>query len=167
MKKISYLTTLHQARSGEQSEQETHEKPRSPFVQAAAESMSSTSGTGIGRSHIDRIWERMSQIFGHKWSSSFGAEPSETWLAGLIDMTEEEIRTGLVACLNWAEEWPPTLPQFRSLCRPRREEAHKVFIALPDSPENRERRLQAGKSAIASIRESLAGGRRDEDGGAA
>lgn len=40
-----------------------------------------------------------------------------TWSEGLADLAGDEIRAGLVACLN-ASDWPPTLPEFRRLCRP-------------------------------------------------
>jgi hypothetical protein len=95
----------------------------------------------------------MAACFGHKWVSSYGAMPSETWLAGLIDMSPLELQTGLVACLTWEGEWPPTLPQFRLLCRPRREEAHRVYQALPEPEEARSQRKATGMAALASLRE--------------
>jgi hypothetical protein len=128
-----------------------------PLVLAASKAIAMPSTANVGPAHIDRIWERMAGIFGHKWTSSYGAEPSDTWLAGLIDMSEEELRTGLVACLTWPEEWPPTLPQFRQLCRPRREEAHRIYrAALPEPPEVRARRKAAGVAALQGIRDGLA-----------
>ena len=107
----------------------------------------------ITQSHIDRLWQHMGACFGHKWTSSFGMVPSETWLAGLVDMTPTELQTGLVACLTWESEWPPTLPQFRGLCRPRREEAHQTFMRLPEPEENRERRKATGLAHLANLRE--------------
>lgn len=97
----------------------------------------------------------MAATFGHKWVSSYGAEPSDTWLAGLIDLSQEELKTGIVACLSWEAEWPPTLPQFRSLCRPRREEAHQVYRKLPEPPEEVQKRKEAGISHLAGIREAM------------
>lgn len=107
----------------------------------------------ITQSHIDRLWQHMSATFGHKWISSYGAMPSETWLAGLVDMTPEELRTGLVACMTWEQEWPPTLPQFRTLCRPIREVAHQVYQRLPEPEEHRERRKAVGMAHLASMKE--------------
>lgn len=95
----------------------------------------------------------MAACFGHKWVSSYGAMPSETWLAGLIDMTPRELQTGLVSALTWEQEWPPTLPQFRALCRPRREAAHQVFHALPEPDESRARRKAVGLAHLAGLRE--------------
>jgi hypothetical protein len=79
--------------------------------------------------------------------------PSETWLAGLVDMTPEELRTGLVACMTWEPEWPPTLPQFRLLCRPIREEAHQVYQRLPEPAEHRAQRKAIGIAHLANLRE--------------
>jgi hypothetical protein len=95
----------------------------------------------------------MTETFGHAWTSSYGETPSDTWLAMLIDMTPEELRTGLIACANWTERFPPTLPQFRALCRPRREEAHQVFRRLPEPEEVRTQRREQGLAHLAGLRE--------------
>lgn len=152
MKRISDLTTAHPAKSPAPLPSEM----RGGLVSAARQSIAMPSTANINASHIDRLWMRMTNIFGHKWTSSFGAEPSETWLAGLIDMSEDEVRTGLLACLNWPEEWPPTLPQFRALCRPRREAAHQVHVReLPPPPEVREQRKASAAEALAGLREGM------------
>ncbi|MDE3023876.1 MAG: hypothetical protein KGI54_18825, partial [Pseudomonadota bacterium] len=39
-----------------------------------------------------------------------------TWSEGLAGLTTLEIQTGLQSSLN--VEWPPSLPQFRNLCKP-------------------------------------------------
>lgn len=95
----------------------------------------------------------MGATFGHRWISSYGAEPSETWLAGLVDMTPEELRTGLVACMTWEPEWPPTLPQFRKLCRPVQQAAHEIYQRLPEPEERRAERKAIGLQHLASLRE--------------
>jgi hypothetical protein len=95
----------------------------------------------------------MGATFGHRWISSYGAEPSSTWLAGLVDMTPEELRTGLVACLTWEPVWPPTLPQFRKLCRPIQHAAHEIYQRLPEPEAVREQRRAAGLTHLANLRE--------------
>lgn len=107
----------------------------------------------IGQSHIDRLWLHLGATFGHKWVSSYGAEPSETWLSGLVDMTPDELRTGLVACMTWEPEWPPTLPQFRKLCRPIQQAAHEAYQRLPEPEDRREARKASGLAHLASLRE--------------
>jgi len=59
----------------------------------------------------------MGMMFGHKWSSSYGERDDGTWLSGLADLTPEQIGHGLTVIKDGAQEWPPTLPQFRNACR--------------------------------------------------
>lgn len=70
---------------------------------------------------IERLWSRMTQLYGHKWTSSYGEfDQDDTWAMGLADLSLDQIKTGFVACLDSDEEWPPTLPQFRQLCKERK-----------------------------------------------
>ncbi len=67
---------------------------------------------------IDRLWSRMTQVYGHKWTSSFGEfDQDDTWGKGLADLSLDQIKTGFVSCLDSDQEWPPTLPQFRQFCK--------------------------------------------------
>lgn len=69
----------------------------------------------------------MTAIYGHRWVSSYGADDDgDTWLRGLQGVTGAEIAAGLETCCSRGEAWPPSLPEFRALCRPpkdRREHA--------------------------------------------
>ncbi|MEE9118192.1 MAG: hypothetical protein V3U02_06330, partial [Calditrichia bacterium] len=59
----------------------------------------------------------MTQIYGHKWLSSYGEDDADnTWLTGLEDLPVEMVREGLERCLSRPDTWPPTLPEFRQLC---------------------------------------------------
>lgn len=82
---------------------------------------------------IDRVWTRMAEIYGHKWTSNYGASDSEgTWAKGLADMSNTDLKRGFFACLNNGEAWPPSLPEFRALCKaPKRE--NSAMYALPAS----------------------------------
>ena len=67
---------------------------------------------------IERLWNRMTQLYGHKWTSSYGEfDQDDTWAMGLADLSLDQIKTGFVSCLDSDEEWPLTLPQFRQLCK--------------------------------------------------
>ena len=57
----------------------------------------------------------MARIYGHKWTSIAEADDG-TWLAGLQDLTPENIAMGLGALLQSGDEWPPSLPEFRDCC---------------------------------------------------
>lgn len=67
-----------------------------------------------------RLWQRMAEIYGHKWTSAYGedagASAGQTWAKGLAGLTGTQIAFGLSAALASADEWPPTLPKFRALC---------------------------------------------------
>ncbi len=78
----------------------------------------------------------MAKIYGHKWVSSFGAADDGTWLSGLRDVTPEQIGIGLERCRIRSEPWPPTLPEFRALCKPAGAPYHHPFPRLPKPPVN-------------------------------
>lgn len=66
------------------------------------------------------LWVRMAEIYGHRWTSSYGAEANPegaagTWAKGLAGVSAGQIAEGLRACLASAEPWPPTLPEFRAM----------------------------------------------------
>lgn len=69
---------------------------------------------------IDALWVAMADVYGHRWVSSFGADPRAgsggTWARGLAGLTPPQIGQGIDACIAGAYAWPPTLPEFRALC---------------------------------------------------
>lgn len=60
----------------------------------------------------------MAKIYGHRWVSSYGETDDGTWLSGLYDVTPDQVRNGLEKLRVSAQGWPPTLPEFRSMCLP-------------------------------------------------
>jgi hypothetical protein len=63
----------------------------------------------------------MTEIYGHRWSATFGESTdgnsaAETWAKGLAGVTGPQLADGLKACITSSDPWPPTLPQFRSMC---------------------------------------------------
>ena len=63
-----------------------------------------------------RLWLRMVEIYGHKWTSSYGETPNESWIRCLADVEPAQIAKGLNALLARGDEWPPTAVGFRNLC---------------------------------------------------
>lgn len=112
---------------------------------------------------IDRFWLRMTEMYGHKWTSSYGDSDADgTWSKGLAGLTNDELKAGFFACLNSGEAWPPSLPEFRVLCRPpkvKRENAAAYRYPGPSLPHllNDERRA-AGRAGVAAARAALRGG---------
>ena len=92
---------------------------------------------GLSTEHIDLLWLRMAKIYGHKWVSSFGQSDDDTWLKGLWDITPEQVGAGLEKCRISKETWPPTLPEFRTMCLPEKSPPyHRDYVALPKPPKN-------------------------------
>lgn len=85
----------------------------------------------------------MTAIYGHKWASAYGeTDADDTWASGLKDMTPQNLADGLRACLDRAEPWPPTLPEFRALCKPETPPAyHQEYVPLPKPKISKEEAL--------------------------
>jgi hypothetical protein len=67
---------------------------------------------------VDRLFIRFSQMYGNKFTSQIAADIAGTkraWADGLYGISGFEIADGLNHCLR--SEWPPTLPEFRAMCR--------------------------------------------------
>jgi len=62
----------------------------------------------------------MEDRYGSMWADRYGAFPRarvmQTWAEDLGDLTREELVRGVDACRT--RKFPPTLPEFRELCRP-------------------------------------------------
>lgn len=117
--------------------------------------------TTLSERDIDALWLRMAQMFGHRWASSYGAaDRGGMWRKGLDGLTQADVAIGLRACMEAAMDWPPTLPQFRALCRPPKERRENAAMyrdfppALPAPPPSGER-LAAAKAAIAEAKARL------------
>jgi hypothetical protein len=111
---------------------------------------------------MSRLWARLAEIYGHRWVSQYGDSHGamDTWQRGLRDLTRVEISNGLRALLTRQDNWPPSLPEFRQLCRPPAPEpAHVIHIALPGA------RMDPTRVAgiLADLRERLTGPRQASD----
>ncbi len=76
---------------------------------------------------ITRFWERMAQIYGHRFHSAWGpaandngalTDTADLWLQGLGKYSMDEIKNGITQLIDKGLEWPPTLPEFMHLCKP-------------------------------------------------
>ena len=64
----------------------------------------------------NRFWLQAANIWGHKFTSSYGVEPSAVWLLSLSSLTQAQIKNGLRLCLAKKLAWPPSLPEFCDMC---------------------------------------------------
>lgn len=66
------------------------------------------------------LMKRLRALYGVKFDQAWGnLKPDEIpalWADQLAGLTGQEIAVGLAACRD--REWPPTIPEFRRLCRP-------------------------------------------------
>lgn len=69
---------------------------------------------------VARLFERMADMYGSLWHDRWASLPMPrvmaTWAEDLADLTVDELKSGLSACKT--RPFPPTLPEFRALCRP-------------------------------------------------
>ena len=56
--------------------------------------------------------------FGYHWTNSYGESDNGAWLTGLHDLDPKDILEGINSVRLSGREWPPSLPQFRALCKP-------------------------------------------------
>lgn len=69
---------------------------------------------------LDKLWLKMSEMYGHRWTSNFGesADQDHSWAKILGGLTGQQLANGLQELVNRAAdfEWPPAANVFRSLC---------------------------------------------------
>lgn len=117
---------------------------------------------------ISNLFERMTHIYGRKFSTEYGESATEedpfssrlkltptaeTWSLGLRNYTGEQIANGLSHCFDSGESWPPTLPEFVKLCKMK--PPPKIYQSALESDELIARRKEQYKSGIANIRNIL------------
>ena len=103
-----------------------------------------------------KFWLRMTEIYGHKWTSTAGETPTELWSTAVTGLSGDEVKRGLSACLNSSEPWPPSLPQFLGMCRPPRRENAAAYRWQPQLPAPVSRPEKA-RAELAKIRATLRG----------
>jgi len=112
---------------------------------------------------IDRLFVRLQQIYGHRWSSQFGTgahvakahqAAKAEWAQSLDGIHVDAVAQALEAMKREYVDWPPTLPQFLQLCRPQSAPYHKPAPRLLEAPRNPE----VARAALAECRRILGRG---------
>jgi len=67
---------------------------------------------------MDRLWERLQEIYGHQLNSQYGETIPESWERLLTGLTPEQIKQGLEKLVTRKDSWPPNAVEFRQLCLP-------------------------------------------------
>ena len=107
----------------------------------------------LGNDIMDRLWLRMTEIYGHKWTSAYGDKPLTIWANALGRFDNNQLKTGLEKMLENNIEWPPTLTEFMALCKPERIEPCHKTARLPKLPERKT--ISVGEKYLKTIRGKL------------
>ena len=97
-KTISQLITQPLQGSGQQAHNDRH------------------NATELSERLIDRLWEVMTDLFGHKWTSSHDFSDNGSWTSFLEDLNGKQFKAGIDALQDWTESWPPSATDFRNMC---------------------------------------------------
>lgn len=111
MKAISNIITNSQlSKNAEQGSQSTQQDEYS---------YKSRTDSLLSKDEIAYLWLIMSRMYGHRWTSSQGEEIDEhnVWLAGLKGIPFGMIKTALNLLIDSEYFWPPSVVEFRSLCK--------------------------------------------------
>ena len=80
---------------------------------------SSTSTTALPETWVERLFERMLLDYGKKFSDQWGGAETNAliahWARELAGYSGAELKRGLESLAT--RDWPPTLPEFKKLCR--------------------------------------------------
>jgi hypothetical protein len=83
-------------------------------------STSSTSTAALPESWIEKMFHKMLLEYGKKFTDQWGGADTDEliahWARELAGYTGPEMKRGLAGLDN--REWPPTLPEFKKMCRP-------------------------------------------------
>lgn len=105
-----------------------------------------------------RVWRKLRQVYGSRFISAYGVEPSPEWLDVLERMTPSEYTNAVEACAQLSPEEPPAPKTFECLASQRAvtvpaaprvvDHGHRK----PESYRERCRRLKRGEQAIREMR---------------
>ena len=123
---------------------------RSKPAQSNIEKATSNKNTDIA----SKLWVRMTQIYGHKWVSSYGPDPTPPWINLITNLPNEKIAHGLQEMIKLGESWPPALTDFNKMCQSYqpRLKALKYYPSKTEILAQRQATRQARESAMNKIR---------------
>lgn len=93
---------------------------------------SSTLINSLPETWIEKLFDRMLLSFGKKFTDQWsGADPQKLidhWSNEMAGYSGAEIKRGLKAMDD--QDWPPSLPQFKKMCRPPVDSVHAYYEAV-------------------------------------
>ncbi|VFT09141.1 Uncharacterised protein [Pseudomonas aeruginosa] len=102
------------------------------LAQPSTASTPSSQPTRLPDRLLERLWVKMTEMYGHRWTSSFGDNPNPdgAWATVLQGLTGQQLAHGLnmLTFMGSRFDWPPAAPTFRELCLSVQPES----LGLPD-----------------------------------
>ena len=119
----------------------------------------------------EKLWEKLSSMYGYKFLRQFGETPDDVWIRCLLNIEGKKIAHGLQRCLDEYPKWPPGAAQFRALCldisldengrevacragiystQPTEAMKLRATLALED-PKRKNKRKEIGEKAIGGL----------------
>lgn len=118
-----------------------------------------TNGLSTGRPSgspdalVDRLFQKLHAMYGRQWTDMWAGAPLDAvkaeWARTLTGVEPEAMRLALDAMLTAGKAFPPSLPEFVSLCRQFRK-AGAPHLSLAD--KTRVQMPEHVKAAIAKLR---------------
>lgn len=91
---------------------------------------------------IDRMFQRFAGMYGKHWLDMWVgmdlAGVKQIWAEDLAGLTPVEVKRGMDAC--GGRTFPPTLPEFRNLCKPVLTDTKKLLLVAMREMNNRQNR---------------------------
>ena len=84
-------------------------------------------------------------MYGTKWTFEIDGPEIRIWLQALADVSVEQARRGLQLLRKRQDHWPPSLPEFRTLCTGIDPKRVQTFSDTDLIAEDTARKLLAGK----------------------
>lgn len=64
------------------------------------------------------LWDTMTEIYGHKWTSNNGDRPTWGWFHLLGELAVADLGVGITRCRERSDRFPPDASEFYRLCKP-------------------------------------------------
>lgn len=58
----------------------------------------------------------LGELYGTKFAQTFGAKPGAMWRRVIADLSDDQLEAGMEALMSAGSAFPPSLPEFRSVC---------------------------------------------------
>ncbi|WP_454737610.1 hypothetical protein [Cupriavidus necator] len=108
---------------------------------------------------LDSLFSRMEASYGSRFADMWGGTDlravKRQWAIDLCDLSPEELRAGVAALRSC--DWPPSLPEFRKLCRPGRAYRSSAQALPPPAAKASPERVAAALEQVRALQPEAQG----------